>query len=340
MITWHENQDLTAANSFGLPVFAEHFVQVNQLTELVEALEQAEAKQWPVLILGGGSNLVLQPALPGAVIGIAAAGIHLLADDGDNVIVEAGAGENWHQFVRHLLQLGLHGLENLALIPGTVGAAPVQNIGAYGVEIADCLHSVIAYDRHAKSVVQLMAAECQLSYRDSLFKSQQPGRYIIWRVRFNLSTTFAPKLHYGALNQYLSQQGQDQPTPEQLVAAVCSVRASKLPDPATLGNAGSFFENPRVDASVYQALKQQFPDLVAYPEKNGQYKLAAGWLIDQAGWKGHRNGGVGVYDKQALVLVNLGGAEFVELMALAGDISASVKQRFGVSLQMEPRVYP
>ncbi|MDF2180801.1 UDP-N-acetylmuramate dehydrogenase [Neptuniibacter sp. CAU 1671] len=340
MTQWINHADLSNANSLGLKVTAERLIEVNQLTELVEALNEVEAKQWPLLILGGGSNLVLQPSLPGAVIRIAAAGVHLLADDNENAIVEVGAGENWHQFVCHLLTLGLHGLENLALIPGTVGAAPVQNIGAYGVEVSDCLHSVIAYDRQEKTVVQLMAEECQLSYRNSLFKSIEPGRYVIWRVRFRLSTCFAPKLHYGALQEYLDAQGQSSPTPVQLVAAVCAVRRSKLPDPDQLGNAGSFFENPRVSAEQYIALKQAFTDLVAYPEPDGKYKLAAGWLIDQAGWKGQRKGNVGVYDKQALVLVNYAEGSFEALLELAEEIRASVYSRFGVSLEMEPRIYP
>lgn len=340
MTGWMSQADLSAANSFGLNVTAEHFVQVHQLTELVEALEEAEAQQWPVLILGGGSNLVLQPVLPGAVIRVAAAGVDLLAGDAETAIVEVGAGENWHQFVCHLLTLGLHGLENLALIPGTVGAAPVQNIGAYGVEVSDCLHSVIAYDRHEKVVVQLMADQCRLSYRNSLFKSIKPGRYVIWRVRFRLDTAFQPKLHYGALQQYLTEQGQPNPSPAQLVAAVCAVRRSKLPDPALLGNAGSFFENPRVSAEQFKQLKAQFPGLVAYPEQDGRYKLAAGWLIDQAGWKGQSRGAVGVYEKQALVLVNHSQGSFRALMALADEIRTSVYNHFGVSLEMEPRVYP
>lgn len=337
---WQTDVDLTHRNSFGFPAVAERFVEIDQLEQLELALAEVEQHQWPLLILGGGSNLVFRENLPGAVISIATRGSHVLVDDENTAIIEVGAGENWHGFISQLLEKGLHGLENLALIPGNVGAAPVQNIGAYGVEMADCFHSLTAYDRETKALVQLSKDECLFGYRDSIFKSSQQGRYIIWCVRFVLSTVFSPKTQYRGIADYLAAQGIVEPTAYQVYQAVCDIRMSKLPLPTELGNAGSFFENPIVSEAVYSALKGQFPDLVAYPDRPGHFKLAAGWLIDKAGWKGRRVGPVGVYDKQALVLVNYGEGRASDLLQLAGEITHSVKQRFGVELRMEPRLYP
>lgn len=269
---------------------------------------------------------MLADYLPGAVISVGCQGVRVLADDEDQAIVEVGAGENWHGFVGKLLEMGLHGLENLALIPGSVGAAPVQNIGAYGVELADCFHSLTAYDREQDELVQLNAEDCRFGYRDSLFKSVAPGRYIIWQVRFSLRTVFQPRLEYKALANHLKAEGIGQPGAQQVYQAVCEIRNSKLPVPTLIGNAGSFFENPVVTAEQHEQLKLQFPELVSYPDQPGFYKLAAGWLIDQAGWKGHNAGAVGVYEKQALVLVNHGGGDAQQLLQLAGQIRDSVQK--------------
>lgn len=340
MVAWNRNADISAYNSLGFKVTAERFLQVTEVGQLHDALNEVVENKWPLLIIGGGSNLVLHDELPGAVINVATSGINVLADDEDQAIVEVGAGENWHGFVSHLLEMGLHGLENLALIPGSVGAAPVQNIGAYGVELADCFHSLTAYDRETGELVQISAEQCQFSYRNSIFKSSEKGRYIIWRVRFNLSSIFTPNLSYKGLTDYLSDQGVEHPTAHQVYTAVCEVRKQKLPVPSELGNAGSFFENPVVPEAQFQALKASFPDLVAYADKPGHFKLAAGWMIDKAGWKGYRDGAVGVYEKQALVLVHFGAGSATELLALADRIKASVSEKFNVSLEMEPRIYP
>lgn len=340
MITWIENADLSSRNTLGFQVSAERFIEVETVDQLELALTDVEHNQWPLLLLGGGSNLVLKPYIPGAVISVNLQGINILVDDESSAIVEVGAGVNWHQSVGRLLEMGLHGLENLALIPGNVGAAPVQNIGAYGVELADCFHSLTAYDRKTGDLVQLNKDDCCFGYRDSLFKSREPGRYIIWQVRFLLSTVFSPNLGYRALSDYLDQQGVTSPGAYDVYRAVCEIRQSKLPTPDKIGNVGSFFENPIVQEEQYLQLKQKFPNLVAYPDKPGSYKLAAGWLIDQAGWKGHKATHVGVYDKQALVLVNLGEGDSEALLGLAKSIQDSVLEKFSVQLRMEPRVYP
>ena len=340
MIIWIENADLSSRNTLGFQVSAERFIEVETVEQLELALSDVERNQWPLLLLGGGSNLVLKPYIPGAVISVNLQGINILVDDESSAIVEVGAGVNWHQFVGRLLEMGLHGLENLALIPGNVGAAPVQNIGAYGVELADCFHSLTAYDRKTGELVQLNKDDCCFGYRDSLFKSREPGRYIIWQVRFLLSTVFSPNLGYRALSDYLDQQGLTSPGAYDVYRSVCEIRQSKLPTPDKIGNVGSFFENPIVQEEQYLQLKQKFPNLVAYQDEPGSYKLAAGWLIDQAGWKGHKATHVGVYDKQALVLVNLGEGDSEALLGLAKSIQDSVLEKFSVPLRMEPRVYP
>lgn len=340
MIAWIENADLTSRNTLGFQVSAERFVAVETLEHLELALRDVEKNRWPLLLLGGGSNLVLKSFIPGAVISVNLQGINILVDDESSAIVEVGAGVNWHHFVGCLLEMGLHGLENLALIPGNVGAAPVQNIGAYGVELADYFHSLTAYDRKTGELVQLNKDDCSFGYRDSLFKSKEPGRYIIWQVRFLLNTVFSPNLGYRALHDHLKQQGISSPEAYEVYRAVCEIRQSKLPTPDKIGNVGSFFENPIVHEEQYLQLKQRFPNLVAYPDAPGSYKLAAGWLIDQAGWKGHQAESVGVYDKQALVLVNLGEGDSEALLGLAKSIQDSVLEKFSVVLRMEPRIYP
>ncbi|MGH1462228.1 MAG: UDP-N-acetylmuramate dehydrogenase [Neptuniibacter sp.] len=340
MINWQENSDLSKMNSLGFRVTAERFTNVETVEHLQAALKDVEDNNWPLLILGGGSNLVLRSFIPGAVISVALKGINVLADNETDAIVEVGAGENWHDFIGQLLQMGLHGLENLALIPGNVGAAPVQNIGAYGVELADCFHSLTAYDCEAQEIVQLDRSSCRFGYRDSLFKSVAPGRYIIWQVRFLLSSVFSPNLSYKGLSQYLNHLGIDSPNAHDVYKAVCEIRKNKLPTPAELGNAGSFFENPVVSATKYEQLKHKHPDLVAYDIGCDQYKLAAGWLLDRAGWKGYSTGSVGVYEKQALVLVNHGEGNAEQLLQLADEIKQSVTSTFDVQLRMEPRIYP
>jgi UDP-N-acetylmuramate dehydrogenase len=269
---------------------------------------------------------------------MATRGIRVVEDDDQRVVVEAEAGEVWHAFVLWTLEQGLSGLENLSLIPGTVGAAPVQNIGAYGVEIKDVFAGLTALDRQSGAIRDFTLAECDFGYRDSVFK-QQPGRWVILRVRFALSRAASLHLEYGPVRQRLSEQGIEQPTATDVSRAISSIRSEKLPDPAVLGNAGSFFKNPLVSAALAAELKLAHPGMIGYPQADGRVKLAAGWLIEAAGWKGFREADAGVHRLQSLVLVNYGSATGLQLLALARRIQEDIEQRFAVQLEMEPNLY-
>ncbi|WP_055127034.1 UDP-N-acetylmuramate dehydrogenase [Pseudomonas mediterranea] len=325
-------------NSFGVDVKARLFAEAHEDAQVREALAYAAGHGVPLLVIGGGSNLLLTGDIDALVLRMASRGIRLLSDEGERVVIEAEAGEPWHPFVQHTLAQGWAGLENLSLIPGTVGAAPMQNIGAYGVEIKDVFAGLTALDRHTGELRDFTLEECRFAYRDSLFK-QQPGRWLILRVRFALSRAAHLHLEYGPVRQRLSEQGIDQATPLDVSRAICSIRSEKLPDPAVLGNAGSFFKNPLVPAAHVAQLKVQYPDLVAYPQPEGQMKIAAGWLIERAGWKGFREGDAGVHKLQALVLVNYGEATGLQLLDLAQRIQKDVAERFQVDLEMEPNRY-
>ncbi|ATR84202.1 UDP-N-acetylmuramate dehydrogenase [Pseudomonas defluvii] len=325
-------------NTFGIDVRAAHFAEAHTDAEVREVLAHAAAQQWPVLVIGGGSNLLLTANIDALVLRMASKGVRILADDGQRVIVEAEAGEPWHAFVQWTLAQGLSGLENLSLIPGTVGAAPMQNIGAYGVEIKDVFVGLTALDRQTGELHEFALEDCAFAYRDSLFK-RNPGRWLILRVRFALSRVMHLHLDYGPVRQRLSEQGIEQPTAQNVSDAICSIRREKLPDPAELGNAGSFFKNPVVSAALAEHIRQAHPGLVAYPQADGRVKLAAGWLIELAGWKGYRDGDAGVHRLQALVLVNYGQASGAQLHRLAQKIQVDILERFGVELEMEPNLY-
>lgn len=325
-------------NTFGVDVRARLFAQAHSDADVRQALAYAEEQGVPLLVIGGGSNLLLTADIPSLVLRMASRGIRMLEDDGRRVVIEAEAGEPWHPFVLHTLAQGLSGLENLSLIPGTVGAAPMQNIGAYGVEIKDVFAGLTALDRQTGELRDFTLDECNFAYRDSLFK-QQPGRWLILRVRFALSRIAHLHLEYGPVRQRLTEQGIDQPTATDVSRAICSIRSEKLPDPAVLGNAGSFFKNPLVSATLVAQLKGEYPDLVAYPQPDGQMKLAAGWLIERAGWKGFRDADAGVHKAQALVLVNYGDATGLQLLDLAQRIQKDISERFHVELEMEPNRY-
>ena len=326
--------DLSSANTLALSSSAQQvfsFKNEAQLPELLTALSPYTTKH----ILGGGSNVVLAPQLLAPVVRMQNKGIRCVQSSDDFVIIEAQAGENWHDFVQYCVQKGWWGLENLALIPGTVGAAPVQNIGAYGVELQQRLHSIRAWDfEHARWQV-FSAEHCEFAYRHSRFKAA-PGRYLIVAVQFKLDTpvVWQPITHYPDLDNYFSHQGLS--SAAQVFEAVVAIRQRKLPDPLQLPNAGSFFKNPVVSRAHYKQLKQQYPCLVAYAYGQDKYKLAAGWLIDQLGWKGRRLGPVGMHKNQALVLVNYGQATAKEVIALAQCIQTEVQQHFGVRLEPEP----
>ncbi|WP_219272733.1 UDP-N-acetylmuramate dehydrogenase [Pseudomonas sp. Xaverov 83] len=325
-------------NSFGIDVRARLFAEARNDADVREALAYAAGQQLPLLVIGGGSNLLLTQDIDALVLRMASQGIRVVQDDGVQVVVEAEAGEAWHPFVLWTLAQGFSGLENLSLIPGTVGAAPMQNIGAYGVEIKDVFSGLTALDRQTGELRDFSLAECNFAYRDSLFK-HEVGRWLILRVRFALSRAVHLKLEYGPVQQRLTEQGITQATPSDVSRAICSIRSEKLPDPAVLGNAGSFFKNPLVSQALAAELQLEYPDLVAYPQADGQMKLAAGWLIDKAGWKGFRDGDAGVHRLQALVLVNYGAATGQEIAGLALRIQQDIEKRFKVVLEMEPNRY-
>ncbi|WP_248743901.1 MULTISPECIES: UDP-N-acetylmuramate dehydrogenase [unclassified Pseudomonas] len=334
----HPQVSLKPFNTFGVDVRAQLFAEAHNDGDVREALAYASAHDVPLLVIGGGSNLLLTADIPALVLRMASRGIRVISDDGNRVVIEAEAGEPWHPFVQHTLALGFSGLENLSLIPGTVGAAPMQNIGAYGVEIKDVFAGLTALDRQTGELRDFSLEECNFAYRDSVFK-QQPGRWLILRVRFALNRVAHLHLEYGPVRQRLSEQGIEQPTPTDVSRAICSIRSEKLPDPAVLGNAGSFFKNPLVSAAVVAQIKAQHPDLVAYAQPDGQMKLAAGWLIERAGWKGFREADAGVHKLQALVLVNYGSATGLQLLDLAQRIQKDIAERFNVELEMEPNRY-
>ncbi|CAB5640497.1 MULTISPECIES: UDP-N-acetylmuramate dehydrogenase [Pseudomonas] len=337
-VQWQEQVSLKPYNTFGIDVKARYFTQAHDDQEVRLALGQAQQGGVPVLVIGGGSNLLLTRDIDALVLHMASRGRRVLGDDGERIVVEAEAGEPWHPFVQWTLAQGYCGLENLSLIPGTVGAAPMQNVGAYGVEIKDVFVGLTALDRETGELRDFGLAECAFGYRDSLFK-RNPGRWLILRVRFALSRTLQAHLDYGPVRQRLAEQGVTEPTAQAISEAICNIRREKLPDPAELGNAGSFFKNPVVSAELVERIRAQYPGVVAYPQADGQVKLAAGWLIEQAGWKGHREGDAGVHRLQSLVLVNYGQASGAQMHALARRIQADILERFGVELEMEPNLY-
>lgn len=335
---WQERVSLKPFNTFGIDVKARYLALAHDDDEVRQALALAAQRQLPVLVVGGGSNLLLTRDVDALVLHVASRGRRILSDDGERVVIEAEAGEPWHPFVQWSLAQGLCGLENLSLIPGTVGAAPMQNVGAYGVEIKDVFAGLTALDRETGRLRDFTLNECAFAYRDSVFK-RNPGRWLILRVRFVLSRTLRAHLDYGPVRQRLQEQGVQEVTAQAISDAICSIRREKLPDPAELGNAGSFFKNPVVSVQLAESIRARYPSLVAYPQSEGQVKLAAGWLIEQAGWKGYREGDAGVHRLQSLVLVNYGQASGAQLHALAQRIQADILERFGVELEMEPNLY-
>lgn len=344
MLSIQRHVALDTLNTLGFSATAEYFARITDVAQLPLLCQYCKEHELNLLLLGGGSNLVLGESISGMVAQIDLKGWESSRLDDGRSQLRIAAGENWHAAVERMLDEGLFGLENLALIPGTVGAAPVQNIGAYGVELKDHLLEVEVYDRVEACFSRLSRSDCCFSYRDSVFKSIEAERYIITAVTFVLQHQFNPVLTYGGLNELADRADL---TARDLFEQVCAIRSSKLPDPKLLGNAGSFFKNPIVSAVQVQQLKQRFPDLVAYPDNGpdqepdqGRFKLAAGWMIDRCGWKGVREGQVGVYEHQALVLFNAGGGTRAQLEVLMVKIQQSVQQHFGVWLEPEPRFYP
>ena len=337
MFTRQHDYPLAPHTTFGLPARAAHYIELTDSGDLPEICRLPEFDAATVCWLGGGSNVLFMQDFPSLVVRMATRGIRELERTPDSVLLEAQAGENWHGFVQSSLHMGLGGLENLSLIPGTVGASPVQNIGAYGVEVKDRIHSVHCFDVQSQEWRELSNAECRFAYRDSIFKHERRQRYVITSVVFRLDTQFVPNVKYGDLAQVLAEQcGGRAPTAQDVAQAVCAIRRSKLPDPTVLGNVGSFYKNPLVDAAHAQTLLAQYPQMPHYPQPDGRVKLAAGWLIDQCGLKGKTIGGAAVHDKQALVLVNKNRATAADVRALSDEICRIVAQRFAVDLQPEP----
>ncbi len=329
------NVALDRLNTFGLPARAARYWRVDDVGSLV-AQARAGALRGPRLVLGGGSNLIFTGDVDRLVLHVVLKGREVVGERGDAILVAAGAGEPWHDFVRWTLDQGVPGLENLSLIPGTVGATPIQNIGAYGLEIAERFDHLEAIDLDSGDRHRFDVADCRFGYRDSIFKHDAANRYLITRVVFRLPKRWRPLLTYADLQRWFCERHIDAPNAHQISDAVIAIRQQKLPDPAILGNAGSFFKNPVVDADTAKAFLARHPDAPHYPQPDGRTKLAAGWLIERCGWRGKNLGPVGCHDRQALVLVNRGGATGADVKRLAARISEDISAQFGVTLETEP----
>jgi UDP-N-acetylmuramate dehydrogenase len=341
-----QNASLQPHNTFGIVARARTLVRVHGEEDVQAVLAHPELAKEPLFVLGGGSNIVLTGDVKAVVLKVEVMGKRILEDGPKATIVEFGAGENWHEAVTWTIEQGLGGLENLALIPGTMGASPVQNIGAYGLELQDRFESLDAIDLVTGRLFTLDAGQCAFGYRDSVFKHAPvregdfglAGRALILRVRMRLPKPWKPVLGYLDLQRKMTEAGIPNPDARQIYEWVCAIRSAKLPDPRVIGNAGSFFKNPTVTPEQCQDIIAREPNIVHYPMPDGTMKLAAGWLIDACGWKGKSVGQAGVYEKQALVLVNRGGATGGEVVTLARAIQTSVYERFGIRLEPEPVV--
>jgi len=332
------NVDILPFNTFGISVKAKQFVRFSSIAELKEIFSAKDASI-PFMILGGGSNVLFTKDFDGLILKNEIEGFEILDKDGDDVLVKAGAGENWNSFVLKTINLNLGGLENLTLIPGSVGASPMQNIGAYGREIKDVFHSLEAYHIESGELHVFDRDACEFGYRESVFKRKLRNQYVIVSVTYRLTTKHQLNTSYGVIEAELSKLGISKPTIKDVSNAVATIRRSKLPDPAVIGNAGSFFKNPVVSADLFNAILENYPSAPSYPVGDGYVKLAAGWLIETAGWKGRRFVTYGVHELQALVLVNYGGASGKEIIDLSSEIIASVESMFNVALEREVNIY-
>ena len=332
------NFSLKKYNTFGIDVYANYFSEFNSANRLQELLLPTASNQQSILILGGGSNILFTRNFDGLVLKNDLKGITIIKEDNEFVFVQAGAGENWHQFVLYCLQNNFSGVENLSLIPGNVGASPMQNIGAYGIELKDVFHELEAFHLEEKSIVKFNADECEFGYRESVFKKKYKNQFAILNVTFKLRKKPHFNISYGAIEQELKNMNVTELSIQAVSQAVINIRSSKLPDPAIIGNAGSFFKNPEIDIHELQKLKQNYPEIISYSLPNGNIKLAAGWLIEQCGWKGYRKGAAGCHAKQALVLVNYGNASGKEIYDLSEEIKESVKQKFNIDLETEVNI--
>ena len=333
-----KNVSLKAYNTFGIDVKADFLVRIDRIEDLMSALTDDSLRHHDRLILGGGSNILFTRGFSGVILLNRLTGMSVVKEDDTSVWVRAGAGEVWNDLVRWTVEQGWGGLENLSLIPGSVGAGPMQNIGAYGAELKDAFHELEAIRLDNLETCTFNSAQCKFGYRESVFKHELRNRFFITSVTFRLSKRPVLNTSYGVINQELARQGVVSPGIKDVSEAVIRIRQSKLPDPAVLGNAGSFFKNPEVDGALYDRIRSAHPGVVAYPNSSGKVKLAAGWLIEQCGWKGKVVGNTGAHKDQALVLVNYGNATGTEIYELALQIRESVFERFGVMIDPEVNV--
>jgi len=333
-----QNVSLKTYNTFGIDVQAAFMTCFSSVEEISEILNNPSFNKMPKLVLGGGSNILFTKDFEGLVLKNDIPGIVVTEERDDNVLVTAGAGVKWHSLVTWCIEKGLGGIENLSLIPGNTGAAPIQNIGAYGVELKDSFFSLDAIELETGKTIRYTHDQCEFGYRDSIFKRHLKGKLIITSVTLALSKHPVLQLSYGAIEQELKVMGVEKPDVKAVSDAVCAIRRSKLPDPLVIGNAGSFFKNPEISNAAMELLKKQFPGIVSYPLPGGNVKLAAGWLIEQCGWKGKVFGNTGSHKNQALVLVNYGNANGNEIWELALKIQASVHDKFGVLIEPEVNI--
>ena len=334
-----QNFSLRSYNTFGIDVAAAYFASFASLEELAELTTFCEEKNHlPQLVLGGGSNVLFTQDFRGIVLKNDIKGIELVKEDATHYYVRSAGGENWHQFVLFCLENNYAGVENLSLIPGNVGASPIQNIGAYGVEIKDVFHELEAWHLQEHKLETFAAADCKFDYRDSVFKTKYKGQFVITSVTFKLLKEPVYDISYGAIKQELEAMAVTDVSIRAIANSVIKIRRSKLPDPEVIGNAGSFFKNPTIPASRFETLKETYPSLPGYPAKNDTVKIAAGWLIEQCGWKGFRRGDAGCHEKQALVLVNYGNASGIDIYALSMEIMHSVETKFGILLEREVNI--
>ena len=333
-----ENISLQALHSFGCNEKANYFAKIDSIGAIEKSIQWAKENNTPYLILGSGSNILFTKAFEGLVLKMEIMGIKKLKETASEVFLEVGAGENWHHFVIYCVQKGWGGVENLSLIPGTVGAAPIQNIGAYGVEAKDSIESVTAFDTQSGNFVTLKNSECSFGYRTSLFK-KDTNRYIISSVQFVLQKQPIFRTEYGAIKEVLHQKNNKQPSLEAISNAVIQIRSEKLPDPKKIGNAGSFFKNPTITKDLFEVLVAKYPKMIAYPITDDTYKIAAGWLIEACGWKGIQKGNVGCYEKQSLVIVHYNNGPGMEIYNFSEEIIQSVLTQFDILLEREVVIY-
>jgi UDP-N-acetylmuramate dehydrogenase len=333
-----ENFSLQPLNTFGLDVRTRLFCEVASENELLTVLNDRRLSEERKMILGGGSNVLFTKSFDGLIIQNSIGGISVLSENDNEAVVRAGAGINWHSFVLFALENNFPGIENLSLIPGSVGATPIQNIGAYGVEIKSVMQSLKAISLTTGEQRIFRNKECNFGYRDSIFKNGERNKWAITEVTFRFNKNAPLNISYGAIPAELERMKISAPGIRDVSNAVIAIRQSKLPDPKVIGNAGSFFKNPEINAEQFEELKKKFAEIPGHPSSNGKIKLAAGWLIEQCGWKGLRNGEAGMHAKQALVLVNYGHATGQELIAHAEKVQQSVKEKFDVMLEMEVNI--